>query len=270
MKPCVAQICTLPTPFADDLARAAEAGCAAVEIWLTKLESHLKTATTDETRRLIEDRNVTLAAAASQGGLLLSRGDQRTATWDHFKRRLDLCQRFGIPVLVVAADPCPNLDASALATAVDSLAEAATWAGGFGVRLALEFAAGGVIACLDTAVRAANEINDPYLGVCLDAFHFTKSASKEADVRLLTSQNLAHVQLCDVAGVPRELMADGDRIFPGEGDFDLNGIVARLREIGYDASVSLELMNPELWKAKPTQVYELGLTALNRTLSPGR
>ena len=248
MKPCVAQICTLPTPFADDLARAAEAGCGSVEVWLTKLETHLKTATEDETLRLIADRNVTLAAAATQGGLLLSRGEQRAATWDHFKRRLDLGQRLGIPTLVVAADPCPQPDASSIATAVESLAEAATWAGGFGVRLALEFAAGAVIACLDTAVRAVDEINDPYLGVCLDAFHFTKSASKESDLAGLTKKNLAHVQLCDVAGVPRELMADADRIFPGEGDFHLNPLVARLREIGYDMSLSLELMNPDLWR----------------------
>ena len=62
-------------------------------------------------------------------------------------------------------------------------------------------------------------------------------------------------------------MTDSDRIFPGEGDFDLSPLVNRLREIVYDGFVSLELMNPILWKAKPSQVAELGMTALARLLN---
>jgi 4-hydroxyphenylpyruvate dioxygenase len=81
---------------------------------------------------------------------------------------------------------------------------------------------------------------------------------------LLTPANLFHVQLCDVAGVPRELAADADRIFPGEGDFRPEPILARLRAIGYDGWVSLELMNPTLWQAQPASVAELGLRALRR------
>ena len=34
---------------------------------------------------------IALVAAAYQGGLLLSQGEQRKAHFDHFKRRLDLC-----------------------------------------------------------------------------------------------------------------------------------------------------------------------------------
>ena len=42
--------------------------------------------------------------AAYQGGLLLSQGEQRQAHYDHFRRRLDLCQAFAIPTLLVVAD----------------------------------------------------------------------------------------------------------------------------------------------------------------------
>ena len=65
---------------------------------------------------------------------------------------------------------------------------------------------------------------------------------------------------------PRELMTDSDRVFPGEGDFQLAPIVATLKRIGYDGGVSLEMMNPAVWRAKPSQVAELGMTALKRTL----
>ena len=267
MTPCISQAVTLSTPFEADIAGAADGGCRAVEVWLTKLETHLETHSLEETNRLVQNRGVTLAAAAFQGGLLLSQWDARAAHFAHFQRRLALCEALGIPTLVVVADFQQRLDATALQRSVVSLAQAGQWAAGFGVTLALEFqGANTFCACLDTAVTLVEQCGEPNVGVCLDAFHYYKGPSKPEDLRRLTNANLAHVQLCDVPGVPRELMTDADRVFPGEGDFDLTPIVTRLREIGYAKAVSLELLNPTLWDMKPTQVVELGITALKRVL----
>ena len=104
MTPCISQATTLPAAFADDLAGYASGGCPAVEVWLTKLEKHLETASADDTRKQLADHGITPVAAAYQGGLLLSQGDQRKAHFDHYRRRLDLCQAFGIRTLVLAAD----------------------------------------------------------------------------------------------------------------------------------------------------------------------
>ena len=90
----------------------AEGGCHALEVWLTKLETHLETHSAADTRKLLEDHQMTLAAASYQGGLLLSQGEQRKAHYDHFKRRLDLCQAFGIPTLLVVADFVGKVDAT--------------------------------------------------------------------------------------------------------------------------------------------------------------
>src|SRR5262245_55399286 len=104
MKPCLSEATTLPTLFADDVAAYHDGGCMAMEVWLTKLETHLETHSASETKKLLEDRGMALAAASYQGGLLLSQGEQRAAHYDHFKRRLDLCQYFGIGTLLVVAD----------------------------------------------------------------------------------------------------------------------------------------------------------------------
>src|SRR5947209_13443331 len=104
MKPCISEATTLPATFVDDVQAYADAGCHALEVWLTKLEQHLESHSAADTRKLLEDRQMTLAAAAYQGGLLLSQGEQRKVHYDDFKRRLDLCQSFGIPTLLVAAD----------------------------------------------------------------------------------------------------------------------------------------------------------------------
>ena len=221
-----------------------------------------------DTVKALADRGVTLPAAAYQGGLLLSQGEQRKAHFDHFKRRLDLCQVFGIRTLVLAADFAHSPDPQSLGRAVVSLAQAGQWAAGIGVRLALEFrGTDAFCSCLDTAVSLVEQVREPNVGVCLDAFHFYKGPSKAEDLERLTAANLFHVQMCDVAGVPRELMTDSDRVMPGDGDFRLAPLVRRLKAIGYDGAVSVELMNAELWRANPKQVVEVGLTAVERLLA---
>src|SRR5260370_21807814 len=118
MKPCISEATTLSSTFADDVEGYAGGGCHAMEVWLTKLETHLEKTSAADTRKLLEDREMTLAAASYQGGLLLSQGDQRKAHYDHFKRRLDLCQSFNIPTLLVVADFVEKLDPTSLERAV--------------------------------------------------------------------------------------------------------------------------------------------------------
>ena len=267
MRLCISQAATLPAAFADDLAAFADVGWPAAELWLTKLEKHLESSSLESTRKFLQDRNLTLAAAAYQGGLLLSQGEQRRAHFDHFRRRLELCQGLGIPTMLVVADFAHRPDATALQRAVVSLAQAAQWAAGFDVRLALEFRGSDAFCTsLDTALGLVAQCAEPNVGVCLDLFHYYKGPSKPEDLAGLTRQTLAHVQLSDVAGVPRELMTDADRVLPGDGDFRFGPVVDRLKEIGYDGYVSLEVMNPVLWEMKLTQVAELGLMALSRVL----
>jgi 4-hydroxyphenylpyruvate dioxygenase len=277
MKPCISEAVTLSFTFAEDVNGYADGGCHALEVWLTKLEKHLENHSVADTRRLLEDREMTLAAASYQGGLLLSQGGQRKAHYDHFKRRLDLCQTFGISTLLVAADPplTPpargggkvGVDATGLQRALVSLTQAAQWAAGFGVQLALEFrSSASFCTSLDTALALIAQCGEANAGVNLDVFHYYTGPSKFEDLALLSRENLAFVQLSDVIGVPRELAGDADRILPGEGDFRLEPIVEKLRDIGYDGWVSLELFNPTLWQLKPAQVAELGLASLERLL----
>src|SRR5215470_14008814 len=135
MKPCISEATTMPCSFEDDVAAYADGGCTAMEVWLTKLETHLESHSAADTHKLLADRQMTLTAASYQGGLLLAQGEQRRAHYDHFRRRLDLCQQFHIPTLLMVADFVEAVDPTGLERAVVSLKQAAQWAAGFDVRL---------------------------------------------------------------------------------------------------------------------------------------
>jgi sugar phosphate isomerase/epimerase len=97
-------------------------------------------------------------------------------------------------------------------------------------------------------------------------FHYYVGPSKLEDLGYLDRANLFHVQLCDVADTPREFATDSDRILPGDGDIVLEPILDRLCDIGYEATVSIELMNPQIWQIPALQFGEIAITALRRLL----
>ncbi len=274
MKPCISQVTTLMNPFESDASAYRNGGWPAVELWLTKLESYVQAHSAAEAAALFESSGVVLAAAAGQGGLLLSQGAGRAAHWDHFRRRLELLAELRVPTLILAADASPGgaawtPEVDDLARAAAALGEAAELAGSAGVRIALEFQKSSPIcACLETAVAMVAQCGSPHAGICLDAFHFHNGPSKLADLEGLPAELIAWVQLCDVSGVPRELAGDADRILPGDGDIPLGAILDRLAAIGYDGHVALEVLNPQLWRVAADRVSDMGRRALDRVLGP--
>jgi len=267
MTPCISQATTMNTPFEADLTAYGRSGWTVVELWLTKLETYLRDHSIVDARELLRSSGLKAGAAAMQGGLLLSRGAERTAHWEHFQRRLDLLQELEVPVLVVAADFNRELTDDDFPLAASSLAEAGERAGERGVKLALEFQKSArFCASLDTALALVTMCESPHVGVCLDLFHYYTGPSKFEDLADLNRDNLAWLQICDLSGTPRELAGDSDRIFPGEGDFQIEPILDHLGAIGYDGPASLEVLNPHLWAIPVDRVADMGYQAVCRTL----
>ena len=216
---------------------------------------------------MLASEGIRPVAAASQGGLLLSRGAERASHWQHYTHRLALLAELAIPVLIVTPDYVPQASAQDYVRAAESLAEAAELAASFGVRLALEFQkTSPFCACLETAIALIEQSGAKSAGVCLDVFHYYTGPSKAEDLAQLNPRNLAWVQLSDLSSTPRELAGDSDRILPGEGDFQLGPIIEHLGRIGYEGYLSLEVLNPHLWQVAPDRVAEVGRQALLRVL----
>lgn len=267
MKPCISQATTMNASLEADFKAYGRGGWTRVELWMTKVEDYLRDHTPADLLKLLEENGLTAAAAAGQGGLLLSRGAERGVHWDLFRRRLALLQELRVPVLVVAVDFNRTLTDDDYPLAAASLAEAGELAGKHGVKLALEFQKGAAFcASLDTTLALISQCRSPHVGVCLDLFHYYTGPSKFEDLAYLSLENLAWVQICDLGGTPRELAGDADRILPGEGDFQIAPILDHLGAIGYDGPVSLEVLNPSLWASPVDRVADFGHQATTRVL----
>jgi sugar phosphate isomerase/epimerase len=271
MKLAVSQVCSLDSPFEKDLEDYAAGGCTAVELWVGKLDTYMERHSDTQVRDLLARHGLAAPVASFQGGLLASQGEFRKQHWQAFAQRLVQCQALEIGTLVLAGDIPAPLEQQDLDRVQVSLGEAARLAGEHAVRLAFEFQARAAFANnLQTAAALVAQVASPHLGICLDAFHFYVGPSKSEDLGYLSAGNLFHVQLCDLSGVPREFAVDADRILPGDGDIEFAPLVARLRTIGYLGHVSVELMNPQIWRIAPRQFGETALAALRRVVGePG-
>jgi sugar phosphate isomerase/epimerase len=271
MIPALSCVTTLNATLVEDINACADAGCGALEVWLTKLETYLATnnpaAQAAALKKLLADRQVKLIGAAYQGGVLLTEGEEQRVQMQQLQRRLSLCQEFGIEQLIVAPDLVDTFTQAMAERAQASLSQLGELASAFNVRVAIEFNSQCKwCACLPTAVALIQSVHSKNLGLCLDIFHYYTGPSKFEDLGLLTKENLFAVQLCDLPGIARELASDSDRILPGEGDFLISPIIEHLKHIEYAGYVSVELMNPEIWKMKPVQVAEAAYTCLRMAL----
>ena len=267
MIPAIATVCSLDASLETILEDYAAGHCEAIDLWLGHAEGFLQRHGVAALKERFERYGIAPVAASFQGGLLTSQGEARLEHWKHFEARLPVLRDLGIPVLVIAGDAFGPLSPQDLGRLSMSLAEAAKRAADAGVKLALEFDARASFPNnLQSAVALVEEVGSPALGICLDWFHYTVGPSKPLDLGLLTRDNLAHVQLSDIADVPREMASDADRILPGEGASPPDDLLRRLAEIGYAGAVAIELHNPALWRVPPRQFGEIAMTALRKLL----
>ena len=267
MIPTLSQVCCLNSSFSSDVEDFAAGQCRSLEIWLTKLENHLQSHSLAQVQALLAEHEMRAPVASFQGGLLATQGERRAEAWALFTQRLELCRALNIETLVVACDIPAPLSQTLLERVTVSLVQVAQEAGQRGLRVALEFQASSAFGNnLQTAAALVAEVGSPHLGICLDSYQWYIGPSKLEDLGYLTEQNLFHVQVSDLADVPRELATDSQRIIPGDGDIPLAPLVDHLRQIGYSGPVSLELMNPQLWQVPARQLGEIGMTALRKLL----
>ncbi|MDY0908548.1 TIM barrel protein [Microbacterium sp. CFBP9034] len=116
----------------------------------------------------------------------------------------------------------------------DRFAELCELAAPLGLTVDLEFPSWTETPDLTEATRVLRAANQPNMGLLIDLLHFARSRSSIDDLRQLPPEWFHYAHVCDAPGeIPTttaELIhtARFERLFPGEGDIDMQGILAAL------------------------------------------
>jgi 2-keto-myo-inositol isomerase len=269
---CINPATTMTSDLTTDVRAYATAGFRAMELWLPKVERYLQDGgSLTGVATLLADHGLQAAAAdAGQENLLLSQGTERRKALDVVRRQLEILQATGCPVFVVPSEevpqplPCPVGSLYELAAA--NFAEACDVARPYGVSLALEFVGGHgtrLVATPLTAQELVLRCGRENAGVVFDTFLFYTGCGKMEDIQQLNATSLLIVHVNDApASVPREALADRDRVLPGDGVFPLAAIFEHLERLGYSGRYSCELFNEELWSEDPVTVAQRAYSAM--------
>lgn len=130
----------------------------------------------------------------------------------------------------------------------------------YGVRLAFELV--GYPNCsvntFGQAYDIIKKVDRDSVGLVLDCFHFHAMGSRMEDLAAADPEKIFIFHIDDSEDLPVGALRDNNRLWPGEGVVDLDGILGTLKGLGYDEMVSVELFRPEYWDWDIERTIETG------------
>ena len=174
------------------------------------------------------------------------------------RHKFELMRRLGADTLLVCSSVSPRaVDDDALAA--EQLSRLAAVAQESGVRVAYEALAWGRhVGTYEHAWRIVESAGHPALGTCLDSFHILSRGSDPKGIEDIPGEKIFFLQLADAPLLAMDVLqwSRHYRCFPGQGGFDVAGLVRHVLRTGYDGPLSLEVFNDVFRQAEagPTAV----------------
>ena len=255
---------TLPrgTGFADRLAAAAGAGFAGVSLWGRDVASARQEGLSEpDMRAMLDDHGLAVAELDPAWWWLPGAAEV------HIAPEVDPMDvfRFGEQELFAIADALGARSVNAvdvfggdwgLEQAAEAFAGLCERAAAHGLLVHLEWLAWSRIPDLETALRIVELAGAPNGGINVDAWHFARSGESLEALAEVSGDRVVAVQLDDG---PREAEADlvhatlHERRLPGDGGFDLGGLLDVLARIGAAAPFGVEVFSDELHALGPAE-----------------
>ncbi|MDQ1024513.1 4-hydroxyphenylpyruvate dioxygenase [Streptomyces umbrinus] len=177
------------------------------------------------------------------------------------EHKLRLMERLGADTVLVCSSVSPLAEDDD-ALAAFQLRRLAELAEGFGIRVAYEALAWGRhVSTYDHAWRIVEAADHPALGTCLDSFHILARGSDPKGIEDIPGEKIFFLQLADAPLMAMDVLqwSRHYRCFPGQGGFDVAGLVGHVMRAGYEGPLSLEVFNDVFRQAEagPTAVDAL-------------
>jgi sugar phosphate isomerase/epimerase len=155
--------------------------------------------------------------------------------------------------------------------AVDMFGQLCDRAGAHGLLVGIEWLPFTNIRTARDAQRIVDAAGRANGGYCADIWHHERGARDLDMLRALPGERVFAIQMSDGSRRPTldDYKADclAHRVPPGEGEFDVVGFLAVLREIGVRAPLSIEVCSTELWAAPARDVAVASAAAMRAMLA---
>ena len=168
----------------------------------------------------------------------------------------------------IGSQPGPRTDRPQRLVA--PLRELAEQAAEHGTRIAIETMPFSMISTVGLGAQLVSAAGHPGVGLLIDAWHVFRAGTSLDELRtVLRPEMVFGVELDDAAaGVVGTLFEDtvDNRLLCGDGSFDLIGLVAALRELGFDGPWGVEILSRSFRSLPVRQALTLAAESALRVL----
>jgi 2-keto-myo-inositol isomerase len=250
--------------FVKELEVASKAGFRSVEIWMDSLQAYLDGGgKLTEARRRLDDLGLKIENAIGFAAWIVDDDTVRKQGLEQLKREMDQlaqlgCRRTAAPP--VGATKGTNVDLKRAAERYRSILELGEQTGvvpqlelwGFSQNLSR----------LSEVLYVATESGHPAARLLLDVYHLYRGGSSLDSLPLVGKPGVEIFHVNDYpANIPSATLADGDRVFTGDGVAPLKRILQSIYNPERPVVISLEVFNKTYYAQDPLKVAQ---TALNK------
>lgn len=240
----------------------AEAGYDAIEPWMGTINDFVKNGgSLKDLGKQARDLGLTVESAIGFARWIVDDDAERAKGFEEAKRDMDALQQLGgkrIAAPPVGAHDKGPVDLLKAAERYRQLCELGRQ---FGIVPECElWGFSKALSRLGETAFVAIESAHPDATILPDIYHLFKGGSGFDGLRLLSSSAVQILHVNDYpADLPREKIADKDRVYPGDGIAPMTEILRSVIRPDRPIVLSLELFNPEYWKQDALQVAKTGL-----------
>ena len=244
---------------------ASEAGYDGIEIWIRDLQRYLASGKkAGDLRKYLADKNLAVENAIGFAPWLAD----RDTGFRQMKEEMEMVASIGGKRIAAPAAGVKGDKPLDLFMAGERYRELLQLGRETGVMPQLEFwGASNVLWHLGQTLMIVAVAGDKDARILPDVYHMFRGGSSFDTLKMIDGSLIEIFHFNDfITTKPRTEQNDSDRVYPGDGGAPFKEIISRLKIMGGEKVLSLELFNENYWKEDPLSIAKTGLIKMKKLL----
>ena len=271
MKLAVNQATLMKTPMDVFLSAISKAGFEAVELRRDETFEYLKNHSVEDLKQLLERNKLKCITFNAIELFSLCPEEEFWNIYNYTEKLMDIGNEIDCDMIIAVPsfidDPSVSND-TIISKTLERLGKLADLAEVYDFKLGFEPL--GFPNCsvrkIDMALKIIESKEMPEMGLVIDTFHYFVGEHSINELEKIPLDELWLIHLNDAIEKPYNELQDSHRVLPCQGFFNLKKFVKKLKEIGYDKWLSLELFNEKIWEEDPYQVAKDSMLSLKKLI----